>query len=159
MFLLQYQELNTTLQIGIVLCFVAQLCPNFCDPMDCSPPGSSVHGDSPGKNTGVGCHVRLQRIFPNQGLNTGTPHCRQTLYHLSHRESQHMIIFSNWELILEEIQRITCKGRDWKKRYKFRLWCGNFNKIVCHICTLSFCVLGIYFTTYVSCYDFTCLSH
>ena len=28
----------------------------LCDPMDCSPPGSSVHGDSPGKNTGVGCH-------------------------------------------------------------------------------------------------------
>ena len=30
------------------------------DPMDCSPPGSSVHGDSPGKNTGVGCHALLQ---------------------------------------------------------------------------------------------------
>ena len=27
---------------------------SLCDPMDCSPPGSSVHGDSPGKNTGVG---------------------------------------------------------------------------------------------------------
>ena len=25
----------------------------LCDPMDCSPPGSSVHRDSPGKNTGV----------------------------------------------------------------------------------------------------------
>ena len=37
-----------------------QLCPTFCDPMDCSPPGSSVHGDSPGKNTGVGCHALLQ---------------------------------------------------------------------------------------------------
>ena len=35
--------------------------------MDCSPPGSSVHGDSPGKNTGVGCHVLLQGIFPTQG--------------------------------------------------------------------------------------------
>ena len=32
--------------------------------MDCSPAGSSVHGDSPGKNTGVGCHALLQRIFP-----------------------------------------------------------------------------------------------
>ena len=29
---------------------------DFCDPVDCSPPGSSVQGDSPGKNTGVGCH-------------------------------------------------------------------------------------------------------
>ena len=37
--------------------------------MDCSPPGSSVHGDSPGKNTGVGCHVFLQGIFPTQRSN------------------------------------------------------------------------------------------
>ena len=34
-----------------VLCLVAQSCPTLCDPMDCS---SSVHGDSPGKNTGMG---------------------------------------------------------------------------------------------------------
>ena len=34
--------------------------PTFCDPMDCSPPGSSLHGDSPGKNTGVGCCALLQ---------------------------------------------------------------------------------------------------
>ena len=39
------------------------------DPVDCSPPGSSVHGDSPGKNTGEGCHFLLQEIFPTQGLN------------------------------------------------------------------------------------------
>ena len=52
--------------------------------MDCSPPGSSVHGDSPGKNTGVGCHVLLQGILPTQGLNPGLPHCSWILYHLSH---------------------------------------------------------------------------
>ena len=33
----------------VTLCLVAQLCPPLCDPMDCSPPRSSVHGDSPGK--------------------------------------------------------------------------------------------------------------
>ena len=38
---------------------VAQSCPSLGDPMDCSLPGSSVHGDSPGKNTGVGCHALL----------------------------------------------------------------------------------------------------
>ena len=32
----------------------------LCDPVDCSPPGSSVHGDSPGENIGVGCHALLQ---------------------------------------------------------------------------------------------------
>ena len=40
--------------------------------MDCSPPDSSVHGDSPGKNTGVGCHALLHGIFPTQGLNPGS---------------------------------------------------------------------------------------
>ena len=38
-------------------------------PMDCNPPGYSVHGESPGKNTGVGCHFLLQGIFPDQGSN------------------------------------------------------------------------------------------
>ena len=37
--------------------------------MDCSPPGSSVQGGSPGKDTGVGCHALLQGIFPTQGSN------------------------------------------------------------------------------------------
>ena len=41
----------------------------FCDPMDCRQPGSSVHGDSPGKNTGVDCHAPLLGIFPTQGSN------------------------------------------------------------------------------------------
>ena len=36
---------------------------------DCSLPGSSVYGNSPGKNTGEGCQVLLQGIFPTQGLN------------------------------------------------------------------------------------------
>ena len=35
--------------------------------MDCSPPGFSVHGDSAGKNTGVGCHALPQGILPIQG--------------------------------------------------------------------------------------------
>ena len=34
----------------------------LCDPMLCSPPGSSVHGDSPGNSTGVGCHALFQGI-------------------------------------------------------------------------------------------------
>ena len=46
-----------------------QLWPTFCGPMDCSPPSSSVHGDSPGKNIGVGFHALLQGIFLTQGLN------------------------------------------------------------------------------------------
>ena len=46
-----------------------QSCPTLYDPTDCCLPGSSVHGDSPGKNTGVCCHALLQGIFPTQGSN------------------------------------------------------------------------------------------
>ena len=68
-----------------VLCLVVQLFLTLCNPMDCSPPGSSVHGDSPGKNTEVGFHALLQGIFPTQGSNPVFPHCKQILYHLSHQ--------------------------------------------------------------------------
>ena len=68
-----------------ILCLVTQPCPTLYDPMDCSPPGSSFHGDSPGKNTGVDCRALLQGTFPTQGLNPGLPHCRQILYRLSHQ--------------------------------------------------------------------------
>ena len=43
--------------------------------------------DSPGKNTGVGCHDFLQGIFLIQESNLGLQHCRQILYHVSHQGS------------------------------------------------------------------------
>ena len=43
--------------------------------------------DSPGKNTGVGCHSLLQGIFPTQEGNPGLLHRRQIFYHLSHQGS------------------------------------------------------------------------
>ena len=70
-----------------VLCSVAWLCLTLGDPMGCSLSGSSVHGDSPGKHTGVDYHAFLQRIFPTKGLNPGLPHWRWILYHLSHQGS------------------------------------------------------------------------
>ena len=70
-----------------VLCLVSQLCPTLCDPMDCSLPGSSVHGDSPGKNTRVGCHACLMVILPTQGSNPRLLYCRRFLYHLIHQFS------------------------------------------------------------------------
>ena len=51
-----------------------QSCPSLCDPVDCSQPSSSVHGDCPGKNTGLGCHFLLQGIFLTQGLNQRVSH-------------------------------------------------------------------------------------
>ena len=64
---------------------------NLLKPNDCSLPGSSTHGDSPGKITGVGCHALLQGIFPTQGLNPGLSHCRQILYQLSHQGSPRIL--------------------------------------------------------------------
>ena len=46
----------------------AQLCPTLCDSMDCSLPGSSVHGDSPSKNAGVRCHALPSEDLPNPGI-------------------------------------------------------------------------------------------
>ena len=56
----------------------------LCDAINCHPPGPSVHGDDPDKNTGVGYHCPLQGIFPTQGSNPGVPgllHRWQILYH------------------------------------------------------------------------------
>ena len=79
--------------ISSVLCLVAQSYLTLYDPMDCSPPGSSVHGDSPGKNTRVGCHALLQGIFPTQGSNPDLPHCKQVLYQLSYQGSPRDILY------------------------------------------------------------------
>ena len=84
-------EPRTSLCTSCAVCLVAQSCPTLCNPMDCSPPGSSVHGDSPGKNTEMGFHVPFQRMFPTQGSNPGLPYCRQILYCLSHQGSLGML--------------------------------------------------------------------
>ena len=54
-----------------------QSCPTLWDPIDGIPPSSPGPWDSPGKNTGVGCHSLLQGIFLTQRSNL---HCRQILY-------------------------------------------------------------------------------
>ena len=69
-----------------VQCLVTQSYSTFCNPMDYSPPGSSVHGDSLGRNSGLGCQALLQGICPMQGSNLGLLHYRCILYYLSHQE-------------------------------------------------------------------------
>ena len=59
--------------------------------IDCSLTRLLCPWNSLGKNTGVGSHSLLQRIFLTQGLNSGLTHCRQILYHLSHQGSSTMI--------------------------------------------------------------------
>ena len=56
---------------------VAQSRPTLCDPIDCRPPRLSAHGDSPGKNTGVGCHALIQGVFLDQGFLGGSD-CKES---------------------------------------------------------------------------------
>ena len=53
--------------------------------MDCSPPGSSVHGILQARILEWVAIPFFQGIFLTQGLNLGLPHCRQIQYHLSHQ--------------------------------------------------------------------------
>ena len=62
---------------------VTPSCPTLCDPVDCKPSRLLCPWDSPGKNTGVGCHALLQGTFPTQELDPGLLHCRQILYPMS----------------------------------------------------------------------------
>ena len=63
---------------------VTQSCLTLCDPMDYSPPDSSVHCNSPGKNTGVSYHFPFQGIFPTQGWTQ--------ISHIAGR------LFTNWAI-------------------------------------------------------------
>ena len=98
-----------------VLCLAAQSCLTLFNPMDCSPPGYSfsVAGDSPGKNTGVGCHALIQGIFPTLGLNPDLPHCRWFLYCPSHQGSTGILEgvvypFSRWSSWPRNQTRLSC---------------------------------------------------
>ena len=88
----------------------AQSRPTLWDSMDCGPPGSSVHG----KNTGTGCHLYIQGIFPTQGLNpVFCVSCSggQILYHCATREAvshlegllKHRLLGSTPECLIQEV--------------------------------------------------------
>ena len=65
---------------------VTQSCLTLCYSMDCGPSGLCPW-DSPGKNTGMGCHALLQGILPTQGSNPGLLHSRQIFF----------TIWASWE--------------------------------------------------------------
>ena len=71
-FMSTYLILTTALWNSVCSDLVGKSCPTLCDPMDCSPSGSSVHGIFPGKNTGVGCCFLLLGIFLTQRSNPWT---------------------------------------------------------------------------------------
>ena len=133
------------------MCLVAQSCLTLCNPMDCSPPGPSVHRDSPGKNTRVGCHTLLQDIFPTQGSNPGLPHCGQILYHLSTREALYV---TPYDLNSIQIYIYICiKKKDQEKCSKSVLNNGywwvtrlqSFHSMHFHFYTIQFSTMSLYY--------------
>ena len=102
------------------VCLVAESCPTLCDSMDCSLPGSSVPGDSPGNNTGVGCPALLQGIFSTQGSNLGILHCGRILYQL-----RYQLRFFISPRILEWVAYPFSRGSSWPRN-----WIG--------VCTIAY---------------------
>ena len=80
--------------VCVCVCVCTQLCSTLCDPMDCSPPGSSVHGDSSGKNSRVHCHFLLQGDLPDQGWNP-------SLLHLLHWQAHCLYLWPNQGLVFQ----------------------------------------------------------
>ena len=73
---------------------------------------------SPGQNTGVGSLSLLQKIFPTRGSNPGFPHCRWTLYQLSHKRSPR---------ILEWVVYPFSSGSSWPRNWTRVSWiAGGF---------------------------------
>ena len=81
-------------------------CPTLYNPVDCSPPGSSVQQEGfSSKNTGVACHALLQGIFPTQGLNL------------------HFLCLLHWHAgSLPLVQHL-----NWLKFYLYYLYCNRWS--------------------------------
>ena len=94
------------------------------------PHGLYSAWNSPRQNTGVDSLSLLQGIFPSQGSNPGLPHCRQTLYQLSHKGNPRILDwvaypFSNRSSQARNRTRVSCiAGRfftNWAIREALRL--------------------------------------
>ena len=83
--------------------------------------------DFPGKDTGVGCQFLLQEIFPIQGLNLVLPHCRQTLYHLSHQGSPLikvcLVRAMVFPVVMYGCESWTIKKAEHRRTDASELWC------------------------------------
>ena len=133
---------------------VSQSCLILCDPMDCSPPGSSSHGDSPGRNTGVICHALLQGTFPPRGTEQESPAPRASLVAQLVKTPPAMwetwVWSLGWEDPLEKGKATHSSTLAWKTSMncighgvaKSRTWLSNFH--------LHSCTAGRFFTIWAT---------
>ena len=85
---------------------VSQLCLTFCDPMDCSPSGSSVHGILQASIL-EWVAISIPGIFLTQRSNPVLPHCGQILYHLNHHTWKiSQIYMSQTEFLISHLLEI-----------------------------------------------------
>ena len=103
----------------LTLCLVPQSCLTLRSPMDCSPPGFSVPGDSPGNNAAMGCHAFPQGIFTTQRSNPGLPHYRWILYHLSRQGSPNYGLISS---VLNNFSRVHLFVTPWTEAHQAPLF-------------------------------------
>ena len=89
-----------------------QLCPTLCNPLDCSPPGSSVRRILQAR-TLVGWHALLQGLFPTQGLNPGLLLCRKIVYHLRHQGSPKICITHMCACMLSHFSYVQLFATSW----------------------------------------------
>ena len=80
---LEYKSVLITV-VTVCVCLVVQPCLTLCDPVVCSPPGSSVHGILQAR-VWSGVPFPSPGDLPNPGIEPGLLHCGQILYHLSHQ--------------------------------------------------------------------------
>ena len=93
---------------------VTQSCLTLCDPVDCSPPGSSVHGILQARI------LEWVAISFSRGFSRTWVSCRETLYPLSHQGSHHSFlfiyfpfIFTRWKLITLQYWSGFCHTLTW----------------------------------------------
>ena len=95
---------------------VAQSCLTLCDPMDCSPPGSSVHGILQARTLEWVAIPLSRGISHTQRVNPALPHCRQVLYHWNHQGYLQNLLF-----------HVRCEFGVWMTlRSMARSSCGSF---------------------------------
>ena len=103
------------------MCKHAHSCPTLCHPTYCSSPKVLCPWDFPDKNTGVGCHVLLQGIFPTQESNLGLLHCRQILHHWDSWEAPNCRWLCLYMHISSIIVKVLTLESD-RYSYRFQLW-------------------------------------
>ena len=125
-----------------MLCWVIQSCPTLCNPMDCSSPCSSLHGDSAGKNTGVDCHALLQGIFLTQESNRDLLHWKWILYQLSYQGSPTTITVNVLLFKKSMYQLLNC-GIAFQRLYHFSSTSAVNELLFFHILT-STCIVNVF---------------